>query len=68
MKKLESRIFIDGLYNEVRKKKLFCLPTYDGFYFRANEKPTIAKIVNDNLSSILTNLFDSKIPYPISLN
>lgn len=68
MQKLESKIFIDGLYNEIRKEKLFCLPIHDGFYFRANEKPKIAKIVRDNLSSILTNLINSKITYSISLS
>lgn len=52
MQSFESKIFIDGLYNEVRKKKIFCLPIHDGFYFRANEKSKIAKIVDDNLSSI----------------
>ena len=68
MQKLESKIFIDGLYNEVMKKELFCLPLHDGLYFRANEKPKIKKIVNDNLSSILSNLFFSKNPYSISLS
>lgn len=68
MQSLESKIFIDGLYNEIRKEKLFCLPLHDGLYFRANEKPKIKKIVNDNLSSILSNLINSKITYSVSLS
>lgn len=52
LQKIESEIFIDGLWTEIKKKKIFCTPKHDCLIVKEEEKETVRKIIEGYFTKI----------------
>jgi hypothetical protein len=52
LQKIESEIFIDGIWKEIKKNKLFCTPKHDCLIVRGEDKETVSKIISNYFKKI----------------
>ena len=52
LQKRESEIFIDGLWKELKKKKLFCTPKHDCLIVKEKDSERVEKIIESYFKKI----------------
>lgn len=52
LQKIESDIFIDGLWKEVKKKKLFCTPKHDCLIVKRQDLEIVKNIIGEHFKKI----------------
>ena len=52
LQKLESEIFIDGVWKKIKNKKLFCLTKHDCLIYKKEDEEQVLQILNEYMKSI----------------